>query len=107
MNYTPFILFGLGLFGIVIHNLVKMNEINKQVAGNFNYRQYLAMEKFSIALSICVVVVGVIIRTEIKQLENAGNWLGLAFVTIGYMAQSIIISFMGRAQKVIDNEKDK
>jgi hypothetical protein len=105
MIYTPFILFGLGLFGIIIHNLVKMNEINKQHEGNFNYRKYIALEKFSIALSICVVVVCVIIRTEIKQLENAGNWLGVAFVTVGYMAQSIIIAFMGKAQKIIDNDK--
>lgn len=105
MNYTPFILLGLGLFGILIHNLVKMNEINKQYDGLFNYRKYFSLEKFSIALSICVVIVGVIIREEIKQLENAGNWLGVAFVAIGYMAQSIIVSFMGRAQKIIDNDK--
>lgn len=105
MTYTALILFGLGLFGIVIHNLVKMNEINKQHDGNFNYQKYIALEKFSIALSVCVVIVAVIVRTEIRELEAVGNWLGLAFVAIGYMAQSIIVSVMGKAQKIIGDDK--
>jgi hypothetical protein len=65
--------------------------------------QYLKLERFSIAVSICFGIVCVIASQEIKQLEQVGKWLGLAFVAIGYMAQSIIIKFGGKAEKFIDN----
>lgn len=97
-------LIALGLFGILIHNLVKLNELNQKSNGNLNFKQYLQLERFAIAISICVVVVAVMIRSEIKQLEFAGKWLGLGFVAIGYMAQSIVVSIMGKAQKVIDDK---
>ena len=106
MNYTLFTLALLGVFGILIHNLVKLNEINKKQDGNTNLFTYWKIERFAIILSLCVVIVALIARTEIKQLRDVGNWLGLAFVAIGYMAQSIVSNFMGRAQKLIDNENN-
>ena len=53
---------------------------------------------------MCVVTVCLIVRTEVKQLESVGNWLGLAFVAIGYMAQSMVVSFSSKAQTFIDNK---
>jgi hypothetical protein len=103
MNYTPLVLLALNMFGILIHNLMKMDEINKKSNGNFKLMQYLKLERFSIAVSICFGIVCVIASQEIKQLEQVGKWLGLAFVAIGYMAQSIIIKFGGKAEKFIDN----
>lgn len=41
-------------------------------------------------------------RSEIKQLEFAGKWLGIGYVAIGFMAQSVVISFAGKSQKIID-----
>lgn len=104
MDYTVLTLFALGLFGILIHNLVKMNDINKASNGILNYQKYFGLEKFSIALSVCVVVVALIVRTEIAQLEQVGKWLGVAFVAIGYTSQSLIVAFMGKAQKFLDNQ---
>lgn len=104
MDYTVITLLILGLFGILIHNLVKLNELNRANDGILNYRKYFGIEKFSIMLSLCVVVIALIVRTEITQLEKIGKWLGLAFVTLGYMAQSLIVAFMGKAQKFIDNQ---
>lgn len=104
MDYTLFTLAALGLFGILIHNLVKLNSINREAKGEINLFQYFKIERFSLLLSICVVAVCLIVRTEVKQLELIGNWLGLAFVAIGYMAQSIVVSFSNKAQKYLDDK---
>lgn len=101
MNYTHLVLFSLGLLGILLHNLMKMDEINKKSEGNINLAKYWAIERFAVAVSVIVVVVCVMISQEIKQLHDIGNWLGLAFVSIGYMAQSIVIKVRGKAEKLI------
>jgi O-antigen/teichoic acid export membrane protein len=106
MEYTTLVLAALGLFGILIHNLVKLNELNRKNEGELNFSNYLKLERFSIAISICVVIIALIVKTEIKQLEMAGQWLGLSFVAIGYMAQSIVVAIMGRAQNFIDKTKE-
>jgi cytochrome bd-type quinol oxidase subunit 2 len=104
MEYTKIVLFLLGLLGIVLHNLIKLDGINRQSEGNINLWKYWRMERFSIIISVIVVVVCLIARQEVKQLQQVGNWLGLAFVAIGYMAQSIVVSFMGKAQKIINDK---
>lgn len=106
MDYTLLTLSALGLFGILIHNLVKLNSLNREQKGEINIFKYWKIERFSIILSVCVVCVCLIARTEVKQLESIGNWLGLAFVAIGYMAQSIVVSFSNKAQKFIDDKID-
>ena len=103
MTYTLYILFALGLLGILLHNLIKMDSLNRKSKGNLNLRQYLALEWISILISVVVVVVALIAQTEIKQLSVVDNCL--AFVSIGYMAQSIIVTYMGRAESFL-HEKD-
>jgi len=106
MDYTILTLAILGLFGILIHNLIKLNSLNREQKGEINIFKYWKIERFSIILSVCVVAVCLIVRSEVKQLESIGKWLGLAFVAIGYMAQSIVVSFSGRAQKWIENKNE-
>lgn len=106
MEYTTLMLAALGLFGILLHNLVKLNELNRKNEGNLNLGSYFKLEVFSILISICVVAISLIAKAEIKQLEMAGQWLGLSFVAIGYMAQSIVVAIMGKAQKFIDKDKE-
>ena len=98
MEYTPLVLAALGLGGILLHNLMKMDEINKKMGGKFSLHEYLAIERFSIILSAVLVGVCVTISQEVKQLEAVGKWLGLAFVAIGYMSQSIILKFSSKAE---------
>lgn len=109
MNYTNLALMGLGLLGVLLHNLIEMNKINRAHEGNINIGQYLKIERFSIIISVIVCFVAVMVKSEIKQLEQIGNWLGVAFVAIGYMGQSLLIFVMGRASKVMDkkDEADK
>ena len=104
MDYSNLALFAFGLGGILCHNLMKLSQLNKEKAGNIVLTQYLNLEKYNIALSLCVVLLGILSKSEIKQLDKLGSLLGLTFVTLGYMAQSIIITYMGKAQKFLDNQ---
>ena len=104
MNYTPLVLFAFAVLGILMHNLIKMDEINRENNGEFNFLKYLKVEKFSILVSLCVAIVCVMASQEIKQLHDVGNWLGLAFVAIGYMAQSMLVKYMGKAEKIVNDK---
>lgn len=96
----------LGFLGVLLHNLVELNKLNKASEGKLNLRNYLMMERFSICISFLVVVVSVMIKHEIVQLEAAGKWLGLAFISIGYMGQSLLIFVMGKASNKIGKNED-
>ena len=102
MEHTNPILFCLGMLGILIHNLVKIDKINRKQDGYFRLLPFVRLEWPSISMSLCVLMVCVIAKMEIQQLEYAGKWLGLSFVTIGYMAQSLIYGWMGRAEKKLN-----
>lgn len=104
IEYTDVKLMAFGLLGIVLHNLVELNKINRANGGNVNILQYIKLEVFSILICLITVFVCILAKHEITQLEQVGEWLGLAFVSIGYMGQSILIWFMGKAEKKI-NEK--
>lgn len=104
MNYSVYILFGLGLLGILLHNLTKLDSLNRLGNGSVNLAKYWAVERFSIIISVIVITCCVIASQEIAQLKIAGNYLGLGFVSLGYLAQSILVKFMGNAQNIIDNE---
>lgn len=107
MNYTSSILVLLGLLGILLHNLVELNKINRDPSkANFTLAQYFKLEIYSILISVVVVIVALIVKVEIRQLEFAGKWLGLAFMAIGYMGQSLLIFVMGKANKVIDKDEN-
>lgn len=102
MNYTPLILFAAGFIGIFCHNLVALNKLNKRNDGNLDFSKYLKLERFAIMLSVCIIGLCVVFQSEIKQLELAGKWLGLAMWAIGYSAQSIVATFSGASQKFLD-----
>lgn len=106
MNYTVLTLAALGMFGILLNNLMKLNTINRVNDGTINLLKYWKIERFSILLSMCLIAIVLIARTEIKQLREIGNWLGLGVAAIGYMAQSIITTFSGKAQKYLDKQSE-
>lgn len=105
MDYTLITLAGFGILGIFIHNLKNLNTLNRKSEGELNLVKYLKLEIYAILLSISVLTVALIAQQEIKQLEAVGKWLGLSFVAIGYMAQSIVISFAGRAETFLKNKE--
>ena len=107
MNYTHFTLIGLGLLGMLLHSLVELHKINTQTGGKASILSYLNMEKFSLSISVIMVFVCAVVSQEIKQIQQAANWIGLAFVAIGYMGQSLLVVFIGKANKIIGDEANK
>jgi len=103
MNYNDLALFGFGLGGILIHNLIKINELNK--SGKFAAAKYFGMEWASISISMIILFLCIMGKHEVAQLEGAGTWLGLAFTTIGYMGQSIFVKYMGKATKALGGDE--
>lgn len=102
MSYQIFTLLACGIFGILVHNLMKIEAINRKENGNFKLGPFFKLEWPSIAISLCVCIVALIARTEIRQLRELGNYLMLGFFAIGYMAQSIVYHFMGKAEKKLN-----
>lgn len=100
-------LFALGILGILLHNLVELNKLNRKTVGNLKLKEYFKLEVFSILISVIVVFVAILVKAEVQQLEAVGKWLGLAFVAIGYMGQSILIFVMGKAGKHIDKQDEQ
>lgn len=106
MTYQPYMLWLFGVLGVVLHNLIKLNGIKKaNPEGDVNYKRYFKLEWISILISFIVVALCVWTSREIEKLQAIGDYLGLAFIAIGYMAQSILITFMGKAEKVVNSEK--
>ena len=106
IGYTPLVLLALGLAGILLHNLIQLNRINKSQKGNSSIMDYLKYERYSILISIIMVIIAVITSQEISSLEQVGKKLGLAFISIGYMGQSLLIFLMGKADKLIGKTTD-
>lgn len=100
MQYSDFILFLFGLGGVLIHNLTKISELKK--SNQFTAKQYFSAEWPAISISLIIVALAIAGKHEVAQLEQAGKWLGLAFVAIGYMGQSLFVKVMGRAEKKIN-----
>jgi len=104
INYTQAALLVFGIAGILLHNLIKLDTINKKEGPSFSFWKYLKTERFSILISLIIVAVAVVASQEIKQLELVGKWLGLGFLAIGYMGQSILVKYMGKASKAIGSD---
>lgn len=107
INYTQITLFIFGFAGILLHNLIKLDAINKAKKENFSFGKYLQAERFAILISIIIVALAVMASQEIKQLAIIGKWLGFGFLAIGYMGQSLLVHYMGKASKTIGAEEKK
>ena len=107
MEYTNLMLFVCGFGGILIHNLVKIGKINKANNGNFKFMPFFRLEWPSISLSLCVVIVCLIAKQEVKQLEQVSKYLALFFVFTGYAAQSLVYSVVGKAEKKLRDDSNQ
>jgi hypothetical protein len=101
-QYTILILTAFSLLGIALHNLVKLDSLNRANNGTVNLVRYWKLERFSILISMCLMSVAIFARVEIMQATTFSKWVGLGFTTCAYMAQSIVIAVGGRTQKYLD-----
>ena len=113
MNYTPIQLFIIGLVGVLFHNLIELNKLNRAQKGNFSIKDYFKMEIYTISISVLMSGVSAFLSTDIKQLkviidsEYGGLMVGGAFIAIGYMGQSILVAAMGKANKFVNKENEE
>ncbi|HEU4608697.1 MAG TPA: hypothetical protein VFS31_11355 [Chitinophagaceae bacterium] len=106
--YAPAILFILGCIGVLLHNLIKLNQLNRANDGTVNLGKYFALERFTIIISLIVVGSSAfILNHEISQMDKMVKFLGVGYITLGYFAQSILVVTMGRAQKYIEKAYPK
>ena len=104
MNITNLTLFGFGILGVLLHNLVEINKLNKDPnKQNFTISSYLKTEWAAISISVLLVCGMILGKTYVEKLEQLKEWLGVVVFTAGYMGQSLLIAIMGKAQKVTDN----
>lgn len=99
--YTLTFLIAMGVIGIILHNLVKMDSMNRKAKGEINLVHYWKLERFSIAISFLVVIGASMASHEISQLEFAGKWLALGYLSLGYTSQSILAKFSKKAENYI------
>ncbi len=104
MEYTPFILCVIGLAGIFIHHLVKIDSLNRLNEGTIHFGKYLAVEWASILINfIIVLLVSFILNKELhaylQMLDFLKYFVGFAMFTIGYAGQSLLVKAMGKGQR--------
>ena len=63
-----------GILGIMVHTLMKINNINRRTKGKVNLKEFFAVEWPSIWISVSIVVVALIAREEIQKLKVVGNY---------------------------------
>lgn len=94
INYTPFILYLLGLIGVIVHNLVQLDKQNRAQNGELKLLKYWKMERFSIMISLIWLLGLTITSQEIEKIKNVGEYIGLAFIAFGYLGQSLLVFVM-------------
>lgn len=104
MEYKDITLFALGCLGIFIHLLMKINDINRQRKGNWKFRAFIKLEWPTVLLSIAVVGVLVMAKKELMNIEEIQGKFRLLAVAVGYMADSVVYFFAGKARKIMDVE---
>lgn len=112
MNYTKLALIALGVLGLGLHCLVELNKLNKANKGDYKMalREYFKLEIFSLFISFGVVIGCAFLSDEVEKALDKIGWLwlmGFAYVFIGYSAQSLLVAFMGKGQKTINDKIGK
>lgn len=102
--FTVLTLAGAGLLGILTHNLMKIDTLVRKSNGKFDGKQFFKMEWASICISICVIVVAIMCRQVISELEHVGKWLAGGFYGIGLAAQSVAYWARGKAETFVQNQ---
>lgn len=96
----------LGLGGMMLHLLMDIRRLVKNQNGVVDYKKYFRVAWVDFAISIVVIVLADMAKSEIRQLQYADKYLALGFISLGYMADSILASWMGRVEKYINKIND-
>jgi len=113
MNIQIFWLILIGLLGIVAQILLKVRSLRRRTASlvtNVSLIKYLQDEWDNILLSVlALVIAGVLYDEATKGLSPALaayiiNFSKVLFITVGYMGASVLATFFGRTEKIVNAE---
>lgn len=107
MEYSNYMLFAISLGGVLLHNLIKIQKLNKEAEGNFNGRKFFKLEWPTIAISVGVCIISLMIKNDIAKLDAVSKYLGVGFFAIGFMSQSILYTVMSKAEKFVKKQKEE
>ncbi len=112
------VMFVAGLLGVLLHALVKIQGINKRTP-TYNFKlvmnEYWRSDWPTFAISVIVVFAGAFVSDEVirSQAEDLPKTMGdffvknieghvkLYFIGLGYLADSLLYMWLGRAEKNI------
>lgn len=99
------ILFFIALVAAVIHNLVSINDTQKQIEALgkvFSLREHLCRQKYALAANFLVIVfMGLIAPHVVKVYPATANWLWLFYAGGGYGGSDIFERTLGTTKKRI------
>ncbi len=105
MTYSDPFLFLCGILGILLHCLMKIIQLKKK--NNFDGKKYLSDAWPEALFSLVFLILCVMLKNEIRQLKQADGYLGVGFAFGGYMAQSILVTVLGKANGIIGIKDDE
>lgn len=105
MNYTAITLFFAGLLGLVAHAFKKTDERNKAQEPKYSILNYCKDNINGMLMCVICLMVCVYYKDEVKQLKDAGNWLGLGFFALGYSGDSAFPALLDGFGKIVDKIK--
>ena len=94
----------LGMIGIMCHNLMKMDSLNRKDGAEFTVWKYLLKERFSILLSIFAVTGYVLAHKELVQIEQINSKQLISAFVFGLGAQSIIVWVNDKRKQFFDDK---
>jgi hypothetical protein len=99
-------LLGFGLLGWIIQALLKARSIQEKArAANveFKFLEYFTMDWISHAVSIIMIVTGVLLANDaIHMFPQVESWLRALFVTIGYSNGDIVSRFLSKVNTKVN-----
>lgn len=89
------------ILGILTHNFMKIDKLNRANPGQFNLKTYMQLEWASMCISACVMCAALIGQALDKDLNLAGWKLALGSYCIGLASQSVAYFLKNRTETEI------
>jgi len=105
--YTEGFLLLMSFIGVLLHILVKLDEENKASNYKINMGMFIKTNWIPTLISMIVSCTLVPFSQEIHQIHDMGKLGALLYVPIAYMGQSILMKYLKKAAKVVDDDTPK
>lgn len=106
MNYNDLALFAFGFGGVILHSLIKIQELKDKK--KFAASEYFSQQWPTMCTSALLVVLCILGKHDFAMMayEKAALPASVAMITIGYSGQSIFKKLMQFLQKKLTPKED-